>query len=117
VVLHHFRLCHSFIPPLPHHTTLTSAALATAALAIAASLLLYPALASLLVVVFVGATLVFVVAIVRGAPLLSRLLLKMSGAMEKQLFNLKFTAKQLQRQSKRSEKSIDKEKLKLKKVS
>jgi len=33
-----------------------------------------------------------------------------------QLFNLKFTAKQLQRQSKRSEKSIDKEKLKLKKV-
>jgi len=36
--------------------------------------------------------------------------------MEKQLFNLKFTSKQLQRQSKKSEKAIRDEKLKLKKA-
>eukprot|EP01102_Stenamoeba_stenopodia_P003005 TRINITY_DN1293_c0_g1_i4.p1 TRINITY_DN1293_c0_g1~~TRINITY_DN1293_c0_g1_i4.p1 ORF type:complete len:193 (-),score=64.95 TRINITY_DN1293_c0_g1_i4:59-637(-) len=36
--------------------------------------------------------------------------------MERQLFNLKFTSKQLQRQSKKSEKAIKDEKLKLKKA-
>jgi len=36
--------------------------------------------------------------------------------MERQLFNLKFTSKQLQRQAKKSEKSIKTEKLKLKKA-
>src|SRR3989338_2887792 len=40
----------------------------------------------------------------------------MSSGLEKQLFNLKFTSKQLQRQSKKAEKQVRLEKLKLKKA-